>query len=196
MSDSTAVARLFVALHLPRSVAAAIELALANLQTTLPRGSVRWSRPEYVHLTLRFLGNVPTADFPTLQANLSTSVRAIAPFALHLGQPGCFPNRRAPRVLWIGLDGEVAALETLHGCVQQATAVWGEPESRDFHPHLTLGRVNSKRRSDLAAIDQAMAGLKLPTTEPWRMDTIHLMRSDLRPSGAVYTSLGQFSLAS
>jgi 2'-5' RNA ligase len=196
MSDSTAVTRLFVALHLPQSVATVIETVLANLSTNVPRGAVRWSRLENIHLTLRFVGNVPTADIPALQTALSKSVRTVAPFTLHLGQPGCFPNRRAPRVLWIGLEGDLAALADLHRSVQQVTSPWGEPESRDFHPHLTLGRVNSKRWSDLEAIDQAMTGLSLPTTEPWLVDEIHLMRSELRPSGAVYTSRGQFSLAS
>jgi 2'-5' RNA ligase len=172
-----------------------LDSVLAGLQDAVPRRAVRWVRAENVHLTLRFIGDVSTADLHALEAGLTQAVVGMPPFTLHLAAPGCFPNPHAPRVLWIGLAGELDALAALHQAVARATQAWGEPEGRDFHPHLTLGRVNAKRHSELRAIGEAMDALSVPVSEPWRVNELHLMRSDLQPAGAVYTSLAQFSFA-
>ncbi len=188
--------RVFVAIHPPEAVMGRLKSVLAHLQEALPRRSVRWARADAIHLTLRFLGDVPTIDVPTMKDALADAVRGTPSFTLRLAAPGCFPNARAPRVLWIGLAGELDSLSALQARVESATRRWGKPEARDFHPHLTLGRVATHRRDELQTISTAMNGLPVPATDPWPITGLHLMRSDLKPSGAVYTSLAQFSLAS
>ena len=136
--------RAFIAIELPEDARRALGNTARRLAEQLPQGSVRWVRPELIHLTLRFLGDTAVAKLPTIAAALDALGAQHAPFTLALSEAGCFPNRKRPRVIWAGLDGQLAPLQALKRDLDRALAASGwELEDRPFQPHLTLNIVPS-----------------------------------------------------
>jgi 2'-5' RNA ligase len=104
-----------------------------------------WARPEQIHLTLKFLGNVLVSCVENLITALQQACQGAGPFNLRLAKLGCFPNARSPRIVWVGLAGDLGALMELQGCVVQRMAAFSAHEdSQAFHPHLTIGRSNER----------------------------------------------------
>jgi RNA 2',3'-cyclic 3'-phosphodiesterase len=175
--------RAFLALDLD---AAARQRAL-DLMARLRRGlaGVRWVRPEGLHLTLRFLGWTQQAVVDRIAQALVPAASACASAQVPLGQLGLFPERGAPRVLWVGLNLP-ERMHVLQGVCEEAARGEGfPPEERAFTPHLTLGRWKDRApRPDLSTVDLGVA----------QIDHLTLYKSDLRPSGAIYTPLHVFSL--
>ena len=182
--------RLFVAVELPQHVRTALEASIERLRSSLG-GGYRWVRPEAVHLTLRFLGDVERERVEELAAALEAAVGPLPAFELRLDGTGVFPNARKPSVVWAGLGGESAALVRLVAAVGTATAGVGEPaESRPYVPHLTLGRVRDRLSArDAEALAASLRGLTFQATAPFRVDGVSLMRSEIGPGGARYTRL-------
>ncbi|MDT8435938.1 MAG: RNA 2',3'-cyclic phosphodiesterase [Gemmatimonadota bacterium] len=130
---------MFVAIPVPADRRAAID----RLAGAFRRGGVRarWVRPERLHLTLRFLGEVPEAEVAGIVRALDGAVASRPSFRLRFGRPGAFPSPRRPRVLWLGVEAD-AALGGLYADVERALAAVGHPgDGKAFRPHLTLGRV-------------------------------------------------------
>jgi len=174
--------RAFIAIDLPPAVKAALADVAATLGGRVPRGVVRWVRPEQMHLTLRFLGDTPTDRLPALAAALDALAAGHAPFALRLTGVGCFPNARRPRVVWVGLGGEEAKLTALAAALEAALRPLGwPPEDRPFRAHLTLGRVKDEQAAQGIDWSAAVPALEVPVT------AVHLIESQLRPDGSVYT---------
>jgi len=174
--------RAFIAVDLPTAARDALGEAGAALAERTPRGAVRWVRPEQMHLTLRFLGDTPLDRLPAVQSALDTLPAAHAPFTLHLTEVGCFPNPRRPRVVWVGLDGDEAALLALKAALDAALLPLGwPPEDKPFRAHLTLGRV----REGAGARDVDWSTPVWPAAVP--VTALHLIESRLRPDGPVYT---------
>lgn len=185
-----ATIRAFVALHLPEPVKSHLVEMQAVLNNGLPRGAVRWVKPDAMHLTLRFLGETAPGKIDALRDALAAAAVGHAPPDLTLDRIGYFPNRQRPRVVWAGLRGDTTELAALKDAIDAAIAPLGWPsEARPFAPHLTLGRVKEG--------DQP---LRFPERVPlkplsFRSATFSLFRSDLHPSGPVYTTLAAFTLA-
>ncbi len=108
---------------------------------------------------------------------------------------GVFPTEARPRVLWVGLRGELDALRRLHAQIARETAAWGEREEREFHPHLTLGRVKSVRPAEVRAIAPALERVNAGDLGSWRVERVDLMRSQLSQTGATHTCLAGVPLA-
>lgn len=160
-----------------------------RLHGDVPPGLVRWVRPEGIHLTLKFLGDVPAVQVPEIAQALQQACAKHAPFECAVSELGCFPNTTRPRVVWVGIQESGGVLAALQRDVDRAVAALGfEPEQRRFHPHLTLGRVKSRDREAIAALGEyvSRARVKVGTIQA---NAVHLMRSDLLPGGAVYTAL-------
>ncbi|WP_129633489.1 RNA 2',3'-cyclic phosphodiesterase [Candidatus Oscillochloris fontis] len=180
--------RLFIALDLPSPVRA----TLAATQTRLRRSdlAVRWAAVEGMHLTLQFLGESDPSLVPALLAGLA----AIPPPAFHLQLAGLgvFPTPQRPRVVWVGLNGDLAALHDLHAQVLAATRPLGFlPEARTFAPHLTLGRVRPEpTTSQLQAITHAIHSVAPPAPLDWDVASPQLFHSQSTPQGMVYHVLG------
>ncbi len=184
--------RLFIAVNLPDDT----RDALARAATPLRDGysAVRWVRSENIHLTLKFLGNID----PSLVAGLLEAMKSVAQatpgerFSLHLSGLGLFPNPDQPRVLWAGLDGDLAALRALQEKMEEAMADLGfARDRRPFSPHLTLGRVRAGVSADLRRqVGSTLTGMAMEDGEPWEPEAVHLIQSTLTPQGAVYTKLG------
>jgi len=187
--------RLFVAIDLPEDV----RESLGRLQSDLRRHdlpSLRWTRPEGVHLTLKFLGETPASSLPAIEAALARAVRGIPSFRLALGAPGTFGNRRGPRVLWVDVEGDVKPLQQLQAAVERELAAAGfAPEERGFSPHLTLARVPQPSPPGLAErVSRALAAVAAAQGEI-EVTEVVLMRSRLQPSGAVYSQVAAFPLS-
>lgn len=187
--------RLFIAIEMPESWIDALTVVQDRLRGQgLER--LRWVRPEGIHLTLAFLGNVPEARVPDLTHAMTGAAAACRPFTLALARPGMFGSRARPRVLWVGLGGDLPSLERLHHAVDTAVRAAGftRPAER-FAPHLTLARVPDRYPPDAAV---RIAGLvdatHVPPVPPFSVERIALMRSELLPGGARYHRVADASL--
>ena len=182
--------RSFIAIEVP----AALREEIGRLQDRLRRtnADVKWVRPTGVHLTLKFLGDVPDDMIDPLSAAVGLVAEAVRPITLKTGALGVFPQRSRIRVAWLGLTGDLEPLAALQAAVEGAAAEFGfVPENRPFQPHLTLGRVASPRgREDLLAeLDRLQ-----PRNVEFTATEVVYYKSDLKPTGAVYTALKRLPL--
>lgn len=193
--------RLFIAIELP----GAVKAALAKLQTALKaldrESAVRWTQPDSIHLTLKFIGETDAANIEAIRAALAAAAQKYPPFDLAVAGAGCFPNLRKPRVVWAGVESDGAALRTLgalRAAIEAGVAPLGYPtENRPFSPHLTLGRIREGAPVKAAggfgaALEQAQN--TIGQLAAWRVSAVSLMQSELWPSGAVYTRLADAEL--
>lgn len=158
-----------------------------------PRGwPVKWVRPELAHLTLKFYGNVETARLPELTARLARVAQECQPLRMRTTTVGAFPSERRPRVLWLGLAGDVEPLAALATRVESASTGFGKSEDRPFAPHVTLARLRDGAAlpADFAA---AAAELRLNPVA-FAIDRLQLVRSVLGPGGPTYTAIGEWPL--
>jgi 2'-5' RNA ligase len=179
--------RLFVALELSEAVRAAVRDLIGRLQRA--RADVRWIRPEGMHLTLKFIGEIPEEKVSAIHQALA-GVGSPQPVTVEFRELGCFPNERRPRVLWVGVQAS-DNLAPLAGQVEAALEPLGiEREDRYYVPHLTLGRFKSPKRAD--KLQEEIAAL--PSIEFGRFETgeFFLFQSKLSPAGAQYTKLRAF----
>jgi 2'-5' RNA ligase len=148
---------------------------------------VKWVRPEALHVTLKFLGDVDDASEPDLRAALGLVAGGgeARPVSLHINGFGVFPDVRRPRIVWAGLAPD-PALELLQHRVEQVFAPLGFPtEARAFRPHLTLGRAGREARPrDFTGLEGALAALTFAETAI--VPDLDLMQSTLQSGGAVY----------
>ena len=180
-------ARVFIAVHLPEPQLATLELTVADLRKHgLPK--VRWVRPEGIHLTLKFLGNIPASQIEAITVRMTVAAQESFPFRLALGTLGVFPNARKARVLWCGVDGDMALLSDLQLRTETALGSLGyPPENRLFSPHLTLGRVREGDRGPgEALLEQALIAAAPRWRESWLVDEVCLMQTTSMPGGSRY----------
>jgi 2'-5' RNA ligase len=145
---------------------------------------VKWVRPEALHLTLKFLGDVDDASEPNLRAALG-QVAGGGPVSLHIEGFGVFPDFRRPRIVWVGVEPD-PALELLQHRVEQVFAPLGFPtDARAFRPHLTLGRAAREARPrDFTGLEDTLSSLPFDATAI--VPDLDLMQSTLQSGGAVY----------
>lgn len=179
--------RLFIALDLPDEVRR--ELRDVQMRLSMHSRAVRWSDPVGMHLTLHFLGETPERLVEPLLAGM----RAItAPsLRLNLDRLGCFPSTGSLRVVWVGLSGDLTALETLHRSLAGVIRSVGLPtDTRPFTPHITLARARpTATPAELRALRAALPAI-IPQPLTWQSEPPILFRSQLTPRGAIYTPLG------
>jgi 2'-5' RNA ligase len=176
--------RLFIALTLPD----AVRNVLAALAQPLP--GVSWTRPEQLHVTLRFLGDVPVEQIDPMVERLAGV--QVAPFILPVEGVGAFPPNRPPRVLWIGVGSGHPRLFQLRQRIDDALLAAGlQLDVRTFHPHATLARCTE---TAAAAVGHWLHAHRETTAPPFRVEAFDLYSSDLRPSGAVHTLKRSFPL--
>jgi 2'-5' RNA ligase len=190
--------RLFVALEPPDAVRRRIAAAAVALRRAAGRAAddVRWVAPENVHLTLQFLGAVPETRLADVRAAVAAAAAA-APGAISLEVrgAGAFPSARRPRVVWLGLGGDLAALEALVRDLGARLAPLGfPPEERAFTAHLTLGRAREGRAGP--GLGGALAHAAEAEPFAWRAGDVALVESHLSPRGARYEPLTRSILGS
>ena len=182
--------RTFIALDFPLSILDPIEQQTKRLRQTLGNEVIRWVLTHNMHLTLKFLGNVPVSHLEFLKQMLAQATDSITQFDLQIGGIGSFPNSNRPRVLWVGIHAP-AALSNLQKAIEEGAKRLGyEKEERPFSPHLTLGRVRQGLDGkDLQKISNALSSIQLGKIGIARVDSVHIYKSDLNSEGSVYTKL-------
>ena len=191
MTPSPETVRVFIALDISPAARQLLTFIMAELQRAIPSG-VKWVDPQGVHLTLKFLGNINSGLADGIIQAMTQAGKSATLFRLALDGLGVFPNLDRPRVLWAGTGGDLTSLSALHGSVDELVSALGFPwERQPFRPHVTLGRVREGIAPALRSrISAAFTDTTLPAAEPWLVDAVHLIRSNLGPHGAVYTSMG------
>jgi 2'-5' RNA ligase len=182
--------RAFVATELPADLLKAFAAVQAELGQHGLRA--RWTRPGNLHLTLKFLGDIPADRVAIVAAALRTTAAEHDAFELTAEGIGVFPGMRRPRVIWAGLSGAIAALGGLQRGLDHQLHLAGFPrEARDFHGHLTLGRFPEAPGGGIAEILSAYAARYFGS---FTVREVVLFHSDLQPRGAVYTARARASL--
>lgn len=191
MSERT---RCFIAVRFSEEVIDALERLVERLRTrNADRARVKWVRPANIHLTLQFLGDVDNGLVPKLAGGLSGAFGDVEPFEVHLQGVGAFPSAGRPRVVWMGMAQGADQLKTLAACVHRVTGPLGfAPGDRPFRAHVTLGRMKDPRKAvQLAGLLTEVSGAEGGRCQ---IDMVHLVKSELRPSGPIYTTLDSFPL--
>jgi 2'-5' RNA ligase len=190
--------RTFIAIELPAEILRLMEQVQAQLKTAAPPRSVRWVRVEGIHLTLKFLGQVPVSQLDAITRAMSAAAHGVAPFTVTIGGVGCFPSPKRPRVVWIGVAEPTGGLNSLQRAVESAISPLGyPPEDRGFQPHLTLGRAaRDAAPDDIKRLGEVITAIQVGTLGQVAASEIALIKSDLKPAGAEYTALQRVHLKS
>jgi len=196
VSDNPREIRSFIAIELSEEA----KEGLARLRKELERDEhkfVKWVDPGGIHLTVKFLGNIPSKRVTEITEAIEESAQGISPFHLEISGLGAFPSLRQARVFWVGIGGEVDKLSRLQQNIDSALAALGfAKEERSFVPHLTLARIRQgasppERRS----FGELVGSLIFEDKYHIKVEAINLMRSQLTPAGAIYTCLSAVGLA-
>jgi len=180
--------RAFVAVEMPGPVRKALEEVQSGLKQLKIRA--RWVRPENIHLTLKFLGNIPAGHVPSIGDVLRVVAQAHGRFSLAAAGVGVFPDSRRPKVIWVGLTGRPDALTPLQQDLDGRLAALGFPRAeKPFRGHLTIGRFNAEALPGPVA--DAVKRYAAATFGTAVVEEIVLLQSDLRPEGPLYTPLAR-----
>ena len=188
------VIRAFVAISVPTSLLREVGRVQRQLLEEIGGNTIRWTRPEQMHLTLRFLGNVERSRLEEIQNALTAALVTVPPFRLTLEGIGCFPSSRKPNVIWVGLAGDLDVLQRVQQSIGEEIAPFASHcEERRFHPHLTLGRVKTRNARNLR-VAGALEKMQIKGLGNWTVDAVELIQSKLSPQGSQYTRLSSVGL--
>lgn len=178
--------RCFISIPLPERIKKGMLAIQERLKAS--GADVSWTRPEGMHLTLKFLGEIEEKMLQEIEAVLGIAVDGLRPFSLEVAGIGTFPDMRRPRVVWIGIRENGDSLVKLQRGLEKELGMIGLPvEDRRFTPHITLGRIRSPKHVDrLLNLIEEEKDIGL---DGFEVSNVHLMRSELMPAGAVYTEL-------
>jgi len=187
--------RAFIAIELSSQAQTALADLQNKLKTLFPPRTVRWVPTGNIHLTIHFLGDVLAGQTDQIIEQLEAAARETQPFSLQITGLGSFPNTHRPRVIWTGIAGQIAPLKKLHHMLGERLKIIDfRPDNRPYAPHLTLGRVQKQISPHHL---QQLAEMLQKTQPDVRLvanvdvTAVSLMQSQLKPSGAEYTCLGQ-----
>ena len=183
--------RAFIAVPLPEALRREVSAIQTNLRTAA--SDIRWVDPANLHLTLKFLGSIEEEPLARLKEALQAAVRPISPFIFQLEGVGTFPRTSQPRVVWLGVSQGKEKLVEVAGVVEKTCVELGLPaQDRSFSPHLTLGRIQSKRK--LEQLLERIKSVQLRRPPLAHARTLILFQSTLTPEGPIYNPLGEIQL--
>jgi len=187
--------RSFVAIELPDELKQEFGRLQARLKAVGPL-PVKWVDPYSIHLTLKFLGDVDTSRIGDIVKAIEEAARGINPFPLEVGNPGVFPSVRRTQVAWLGLQGDTDSLARLQQGIEVSLSRLGfSRETRPFTPHLTLARLRDRASPDeRQRFGEAFVQANITAVCLIKVDSIHLMKSQLTRNGAIYSRLGTVPL--
>lgn len=186
--------RVFVAIELPAAVRRKLVDHIDRLCSSIPDVRASWSREANLHLTLKFLGDIPVAKVEVFSQAAQRAASTTPPFEFIIAGCGAFPPKGQSRVLWIGIEDASGKLADLHRALEDECANAGFPrEERPFHPHLTIARIRKPHDSrHLAAVHKEM-GFE---PEAVRASELAVIRSELSSGGSKHTVISRHSLLS
>jgi len=186
--------RMFCAIELPESLRHQLGQHIERLRQTVPQAHASWSRPENIHLTLKFLGDVKQHLIPRLSAAADRASEQFAEFQIDIAGAGAFPKQSQPRVLWIGVDDPNRKLASLQGQFEKECAQEGfAKEERAFRPHLTLARIRNPEGSRTLAEAHQQLGFAAQT---FLATELVIFRSELSSQGSKYTAISRHKFQS
>jgi RNA 2',3'-cyclic 3'-phosphodiesterase len=185
--------RTFIAIEMPADLRTDVIDYIKDLRDKVPDVSASWSREDNLHLTLKFLGDVPVARIGEVSAAASAAARASGPFELILAGSGVFPTRGKPNVLWIGIEDPRGGLHSVQQSLEEECAARDfARDARAYHPHLTIARI----RKPHGAKDLATAHLASDFgTRTFTAKELVLFRSELLPQGSRHTAVSRHALS-
>lgn len=187
--------RLFIALPVPQAVKDELRRAQNELRAVFDGGGVRWTRPEQIHLTLKFLGNVPSSDVRNLVDATVAACWSFSPIRLEVRGIGFFPSIRRPRVVWADVQEEGENLRGLQAAVARAGAPFTtEKDDKEFAAHLTLARVRNIRPNEARLLTEAARSLSERNFGDWTAAKVEIVRSEQDSEGSRYSSVGAIVL--
>ncbi len=180
--------RLFIAIEIPPDIKSQLAVVISELKSA--QADVRWERPEKLHITLKFLGDTPEDLLPQIVLLLEGVAGKISSFTLRYSGLGCFPDKREPRIVWVGVEDIGNRLQPLAAVIEkEMTSIGLEKEKKEFHPHVTVGRVKSQK--NIPSLLRKMESTTLES-QPTEVSHIVLIKSELKSSGSVYTAVRKF----
>ena len=184
--------RSFLAFELPPHIKKEVTGISGEVKKTGLKAS--WVKPGNIHLTLVFLGDINEENIPEIISGIDNVTGKYEPFNIALGGMGVFPDTKRPRVLWLGLKGEIERLASFRDDLQKPLKIFGiKQEKRSFKPHLTLGRFRKpvEEKSLLKRILDEYGDISGPNE---KLNELILFKSVLNPGGSVYTKILSWSL--
>ena len=185
--------RSFLAFELPKETRNQIRQVSEELKRL--NMDVRWVKPENIHLTIVFMGNIKEGDISAIGREIEKVCCGFHPFEIYLKGVGLFPGRKRPRVLWVGYDGDIERMSSLRDVLHDRLAPFEiKEEKRQFTPHLTLGRFRKPSRENLL-VDEITTQYSGISSPPFQVGELVLFKSDLKPQGPEYTRLESWPLS-
>jgi RNA 2',3'-cyclic 3'-phosphodiesterase len=189
MTDEKAI-RAFLAIDPPEEIFSEIIEIQGRLKKAI-QGDIRWVRPEGIHLTLKFFGYVYESDIANISHVVKNNVAKMKALMLNVRNVGAFPSVTRPRVLWLGIDGDTDALINFQTEIDAGFQDYGiKKEDRPFRPHLTLARI--KEPKGLVGLAETVKKNEDYIAGSFTVSGLTLFKSDLKPTGAIYTKLDYF----
>ncbi len=187
--------RAFIAIELSD----AVKTAISHLQTQLRAANqipAKWVEPNGIHLTLKFLGNIPRDSTGAVTGAIQQAAREVAPFHLEVRGLGVFPNRKRVHIAWIGIEGDLPQITTLQQRLDSCLSPLGfTPETRAFTPHLTLARVRDRASpAEQESFGELITASTFTEAPVLRVTSVHLIESRLGREGAVYRRISSVTL--
>jgi 2'-5' RNA ligase len=187
--------RLFIAIQIPEEVRSAIEKSQSELRRALPQSSIRWTARDQLHLTLKFLGEVESQRSEVLIEALRSTCQNFAALQLRVQGLGCFPARRSPRVVWVGINDALGELVRLQRALETIVKDFTEEEPDErFTGHATLARIKHLHRTEIETLRCQISERAERLFGEWTAAEIELIRSDLSSTGARHTRLAAIPL--
>jgi 2'-5' RNA ligase len=184
--------RVFCAIEIPTAARAQVLQHIALLKEAVPDAKATWSRDANLHLTLKFLGEIPQTSVSDISAAASQAVAGLAPFSILLEQTGAFPKVSQPRVLWVGINDPSGRLGELHACLENEAARSGfAKDTRPFHPHLTVARLRQPQHARTLAAAHVKLEFEQVKIE---VSELLVIRSELSSQGSKYTIISRHRL--
>jgi len=187
------VIRTFIAAEISAGNRKKLDRIIRELKEIESSRNIRWVDPGNIHLTLKFLGDIPLGRVEEISRSMEEAASSSSPFNLYLRGSGCFPDPGRARVLWAGLELEKdSGLYVLHATLEKVMAAIGFPsENRPYHPHLTLARIRNPIGAE--RISRLLAAYETLDTVECVSDLV-FMQSERRPQGSIYTPLYRVTL--
>ena len=182
--------RTFISIPVPREVWSKKNMLYSTLEDS--PSNINWVKNEQLHLTIKFLGETTESLFDKIKSEIADAASKSEPFELTIHKTGCFPKKERPRILWLGINGNIPSLNSLFLNVEKKMEVLGFPKSEeDYIPHITLARLKypQKHTPDITTFLKS-------SYDPidFTVDRVQFLSSELLPSGTIYTLLGSYPL--
>ena len=184
------VIRAFIAIEIPPAIHAQLDHISQELRSQTKTWAIHWVAVNNIHLTLKFLGEVPSTNLDLLTRSLNREVAKHSTFEINVGGLGAFPSIRRPRVIWIGIEAPSGLYALQKGIDAETLRLGYQTDERGFSPHLTLARLSQNASPDeIRQISEVLMNDKVGRLGTFKAEALRLFKSDLLPSGAVYTPL-------